>query len=161
MRNAFFVAVGLAAACAPAEREVATPAAPDTAAVRQAIQAHGDRWAEFDIAANAAGLAGLHAEDATAAFFGLPTATGSAAIEALFNAYFSTTRVTAAASAVTTVAAPAPGVATALGTYTVTTDSSGVVRTGWYRWAAAYRQGADGQWRVGYIQSFPDSVVRK
>lgn len=165
MRNRLFAVLLIAGACAPApEAPAGLPAemtaTPDTAAVRAAVEATGTRWAEFAVAGNAAGIAGLFTEDGTAAFFGFPTTTGRAAIEAMMGALFAAVKVTAAQTTVQAVAVPAPGVATALGTYTETVDSSGVTISTWYRWAAAYRQGADGQWLTTYDIAFPDSTKR-
>ncbi|HSR14716.1 MAG TPA: nuclear transport factor 2 family protein [Gemmatimonadales bacterium] len=159
MRILLLMTIGVAAACAPAaERQAEAPALPDTAVVRQAIQAHGNQWAAFDMAGDAAGLVSLHTDDASVAFYGIPTTTGTTALQAMYQGYLAANKVTSAQSVVQAIAAPAPGIATARGLYIATTDSSGVVRTGWYRWAGAYRQGADGQWRVSYLMSMPDSI---
>lgn len=163
MRNALFLAVGLAAACAPAAEQPAAsaPAAPDTAAVRLAIQAVSDRYAELDVAGDAAGIAGLYAENGTAAFFGFPTTTGRAGIEAIYRTLFGIQKLTAATSTVLTASSPAPGLATAGGTFAETVDSSGTIIRNWWRWAAAYRQGADSRWEISFIMAFPDSTSRK
>lgn len=165
MRNRLLAVLLLAAACAPAPE---TPAeapgestmAPDTAAVRAAVDGIGARWSEYAVAGDAAAIAATFTEDGTVAFFGFPTTTGRAGIEALMAGAYSVVDVTAAESRTGAVAAPAPGIATALGTYTETVDSSGVVITTWVRWAAAYRQDADGQWQHTYLISFPDSTKR-
>lgn len=159
MRIPLLMAIGAAAACAPAaEQQAEAPALPDTAVVRQAIQAHGDQWAAYDIAGDAAGLVSLHTDDATVAFYGIPTTTGTTALLTMYQGYLSVNKVLSAQSVVQAVAAPAPGMATALGRYIATADSSGVVRTMWYRWAGAYRLGNDGKWRVSYLMSMPDSI---
>jgi ketosteroid isomerase-like protein len=159
MRIPLLMTMTIAAACAPAaERQAEAPALPDTAVVRQAIQTHGDQWAAYDMAGDAAGLVSLHTDDASVAFYGLPTTTGAAALQALYQGYLAVNKVSSAESIVQAVSASAPGIATARGLYIATTDSSGVVRTGWYRWAGAYRQDADGRWRVSYLMSMPDSI---
>ena len=112
------------------------------------------------MAGNAAGIAGLFTEEGTATFFGFPTTTGRAAIEALMAGLFSAVKVTASSVSVEMVAAPAPGLGTALGMYAETVDSSGVTIQTWYHWAGSYRQDADGQWRFAYLMSFPDSTKR-
>jgi uncharacterized protein (TIGR02246 family) len=162
MRNALFVAVAIAAACAPAaEQQAAAPAAPDTAAVRVSIQALGDSWAALAMAGDAAGIAALFTEDGTAAFFGFPTTTGRANIQAFMAGLFAAGKVTSAKATVVGVTAPAPGIATAGGTYMEVVDSSGVTITNWWRWAAAYRQAPDGTWLTAYDMAFQDSTARK
>jgi uncharacterized protein (TIGR02246 family) len=162
MRNSFFVAIALAAACAPAADQAASaPAAPDTAAVRVAIQAVGDKWASLAMAGDAAGIAALFTEDGTFAAFGLPTATGRANIQAVLAGLFAAAKSTSAQAVVLGVTAPAPGIATARGTYVETVDSSGVIITNHWRWAAAYRQTPEGAWLTTYDMAFPDSTVRK
>jgi uncharacterized protein (TIGR02246 family) len=162
MRNALFVAVALAAACAPAaEQPAAAPAAPDTAAVRVALQAAADQWASFAMAGDAAGIASLFTEDGTAAIFGMPTTTGRANIQAMMAGLFAAGKVTSAKATIEAVAAPVPGIATARGNYLEVVDSSGVTISNWWRWAAAYRQGPDGQWLTTFDMAFTDSTTRK
>jgi len=158
MRNALFV-LALAAAGAPAAAQQS--AAPDTAALRVTIQALTDRWASASLAGDAAGIANLFTENGTAAFFGMPTTSGRSNIQALIANLFAAAKVTTAKGTVGMVAAPGPGIATALGTYMEVLDSSGVTITNWWRWAAAYRQGPDGGWLMTYDMAFPDSTTRK
>jgi uncharacterized protein (TIGR02246 family) len=161
MRTSFFVAIALAAACAPAADQAASaPAAPDTAAVRVGLQAASDKWDVLAVAGDAAGIATLFTEDGTVAFFGAPTTTGRANIQAMMTGLYSVAKVTAAKGTILGVTAPAPGLATARGTYTEVVDSSGVTISNWWRWAASYRQAPDGQWLMTYLMSFPDSVSR-
>ena len=162
MRNALFVAVAVVAACAPAaQQQAAAPAAPDSVAARAAIEAIGQQYSDRLIANDAAGVSALFTEDATAAYFGYPTTTGRANIQALYVASFGVAKPTAAHVTVGTAGALAPGLLTAGGTTQQTVDSSGVSITSYWRWAAAYHQGADGQWRFAYIMAFPDSMSRK
>jgi len=162
MRNALFVAVAIAAACAPAaEQQAAAPAAPDSAAARAAIEAISQQYSARLVANDAAGISALFTEDATAAYFGYPTTTGRANIQALYAASFGVAKPTAAQLTVGTAGAITPGLLTAGGTSQQTVDSSGVSVTTYWRWAAAYHQGTDGQWRFAYVMAFPDSTSRK
>lgn len=156
MRNALFVVVALAGAPAAAQQS----AAPDTAALRVTIQTLTDQWANASMAGDAATIANLFTENGTAAFFGMPTTSGRSNIQALIAGLFTAAKVTSAKGTVGMVAAPGPGMATALGTYMEVLDSSGVTITNWWRWAAAYRQGPDGAWLLTYDMGFPDSTKR-
>lgn len=161
MRSQLLVAIALAAACAPAADQAASaPAASDTVAVRAGLQAASDKWDALAVAGDAAAIAALFADDGAVAFFGAPTTTGRANIQAMMTGLYSAAKVTSAKGTILGITAPAPGMATARGTYMEVTDSSGVTTTGWYRWAGAYRQAPDGQWLITYLMSFPDSTRR-
>ena len=159
MRNMFWCAVALAAACSPAEQQqAAAPAAPDTAATRVAIQSLFDDYARLAKAGDVAGLVNLYAANATMNEFGLPTLTGHAAIEAAYTGVFGLLKVGSLTIPVASAMAPAPGLASALGTYAETVDSSGVLTNSWGRWVASFRQDSTGQWKIAFLMAFPDSV---
>ena len=161
MRTRIWALLALAAACSPAaEEQAAAPAAPDTAALRAELQGQADRWVQYALAGDAAGVAGLYTDDATYAAYGIPTTTGRANVEALFAGYFGAFKITSAQLTVQAAASPGPGIATARGIYTDVADSSGVTVSSWWRWAGAYRQGADGQWLLSYNIAFADSTKR-
>jgi len=161
MRNRLWALLALAAACSPAaDQQAAAPAAPDTAAVRAELQSLVDRYVQYLMAGDAAGVAGLYTDDATYAVYGVPTTTGRANVEAVFAGYFGAFKVTSAQGTVEAAASPGPGIATARGIYTDVEDSSGVRISSWSRWASAYRQAADGQWLISYHIGFPDSTSR-
>jgi ketosteroid isomerase-like protein len=161
MRHLFFAAALLAACARPETPQAAGPAALDTAAVRTALQALSDSYAAALVAGDVAAVTGHFTEDATAAYFGFPTTTGRANIQGIYATLLGIQKVTAAASTVGAAGSAAPGLATAGGTFHETVDSSGVTIDNWWRWASAYRQEADGQWRIAYIMAFPDSTSRK
>ena len=92
--------------------------------------------------------------DATAAFDGSPTTTGRANLEALFAGYFSAQKVTRAEITVISAGVSAPTVATAGGTASFDNEGNGSTRTDNWRWAAEYRLGTDGQWRISYHIGF-------
>lgn len=143
---------------APAAAQQA--AAPDTAALRAALQAFTDRYAGLAKAGDVAGLAATFTEDGTAAYYGFPTTSGRAGLQALYSGLLAVQKVTAADGAVISANQVMPGLATALGTYHEMLDSAGTVLHAWWRWAAAYRQAPDGQWLISYIMAFPDSTKR-
>ena len=162
MRNALFVAVAIAAACAPAaEQQAAAPAALDSTAARAAVEAVSQQYSDRVVASDAGGVSALFTVDATAAYFGYPTTTGRANIQALYAASFGIAKPTAVQITVGTAGEISPGLVTAGGTSQQTVDSSGVSITTYWRWAAAYHPRADGQWRFAYIMAFPDSMSRK
>ena len=161
MRTRIWALLALAAACSPAaEEQAAAPAAPDTAAVRAELQGHVDRWVQYAMAGDAAGIASLYTEDATYAGYGFPTTTGRANLQTGNAGYYGGVKVISVQATVEAAAAPAPGIATARGTYADVLDSNGVTISSWWRWAAAYRQGADGLWLMSYHMAFPDSTRR-
>ncbi|HEX9166827.1 MAG TPA: hypothetical protein VF862_13020 [Gemmatimonadales bacterium] len=163
MRNALFVSIAFAVACAPAaEPPAAADFAPDSAAALAAAQELGRQYAERIVTGDAASVAGLFTEDATTAYFGYPTTSGRANIQALYAASIASAgKPTGSQIAVTSATGVTPGLITVLGTNAETRDSAGVMVTQHWRWAAAVRKDADGQWRFAYSMAFPDSTTRK
>lgn len=162
MRNTLFAAVAIAAACAPAaQQQAAAPAAPDSVAARAAIEALGKQYTDRIVAGDAAAVAALFTEDAVTSYYGFPTTTGRANIQALYATTLGVAKRTGAQITVGRANGITPGVVTAVGINKETVDSSGVSITNYWRWVAAYRQEADGQWRFAYIMAFPDSMSRK
>ena len=148
------------AACTQPAQEAAAPppAAPDTAAIRTAINAAADEFETHLTGGHASAVAGLFTEDATAVFYGFPTTVGRPAIESLYTGLLGAMKVTEFNVNVMDVGAPDSDRATALGTAYEAADSSGKLRRTWYRWAASYRRGEDGQLRLSYLIAFPDSM---
>lgn len=161
MRYALLVCAGLVA-CAPAAEPPAAsgPAALDSAAAAAVVDAFTAEYARHLVTGDAAAIAGLFTDDATAVYFSFPTVTGRAAVEGLYAASFTSAPRTAARIATTLVNGSIPGLITGLGTNSETADSAGVAITQHWRWAAVWRQGADGRWRFSYAMAFPDSVTR-
>ncbi len=143
----------ITAACQPAG-QTATAVLPDSATVHAALQAAGDSFEAAELAGDAAAVGQHYTEDATAALDGMPTTTGRANLEALFGGFFSTQKVTRAEIMVTSAGASAPTVATAGGTASFDNEVNGTTRTDNWRWAAEYRLGTDGQWRISYHIAF-------
>lgn len=159
MRNPFWLAVILSAACSPAEQpQAAAPAAPDTMAVRASLGVLFDRYDQAVIAGDAAGVAPLYRDDATIVVYGIPELRGRAAIEAWYTAALGMLKVPAHEIVLSTVAASAPGLATGLGTYSETVDSAGTRTASWGRWVGSFVQDSTGQWRIAFLMAFPDSL---
>ena len=158
MRNLFCLTVMLSAACSPAEQQTAAPAAPDTTAVRAGLEALFDRYDQAVIAGDAAGVGPLYRDDATIVVYGIPELRGRAAIEAWYVAALSMLKVPTHDIVLSTVNAPAPGLTTALGTYSETVDSAGTIKDSWGRWVGSFVQDSTGEWRIAFLMAFPDSV---
>lgn len=146
-----------AAACYPAGEAPAAAALPDSASVHTAIQALSDAYEAAELAGDAAAVAALYTENGTAAFEGVPTSAGRAAVQESMTGYFSLFKVSRADIPVQVVAVHSPTVATASGLASFDVDSSGVTRTDTWRWAAEYTLGSDSQWRISYIIGFREA----
>lgn len=158
--RALFLLLAAVLACAPPAEQAAAPAVapPDTAAIRAELRAMSDQVQAQYLAGSASSVAASFTEDARAEFQGFPSAVGRAAIESLYVGYFSTTKLSVAEVTLGGVNATAPDAATALGIFHSFGDVSGKPTHAWWRFAAAYRKEADGQWRTSYIMAFPDST---
>jgi len=152
-------AAALAAACAqPApEQAAAPPAPPDTAAVRAALVAISEQMKTAYLAGDAATVAGHFTEDARAEYAGFPSAVGRAAIQSTYETYFKATKLSVAEWTFGDVNSMTEDMATAGGTYHSYAPEAKPAHA-WWRWAAAYRKGADGQYRLRYAIAFPDST---
>jgi len=133
-----------------------TTAKPDTAAVRAAVNAASAKLNAAYLAGDAAAVAGLFTEDARAEYAGFPSAKGRAAIQSTYDTYFNSNKLTVAETTIMEVTALTPDLVTAGGTYH--SFGNGKPKHAWWRWAAAYRKGADGEYRISYIMAFPDST---
>jgi ketosteroid isomerase-like protein len=108
------------------------------------------------IAGDAAGVAGFFTEDARAEYAGFPSAAGRAAIQALYEGYFKANKLTVSESTIGAVNVLTTDLVTAGGTYH--SFGNGTPKHAWWRWAAAYRKGPDGEYKISYIMAFPDST---
>jgi ketosteroid isomerase-like protein len=158
-----FVALAALAACAPAAKPPAEsgPAGLDSTAARLAADSLGDRYEAAIAAGDAAMVGALFTEDATVSYFGFPTTTGRAGIQALYAGAFGVARPVSADVVVNSANGAVPGLITVVGTTRQVTDSAGTSLTTSWRWVAALRPGTDGQWQFAYSMAFPDSVTRK
>ena len=133
-----------------------TDAKPDSATVRAALNATFTRMSAGYLAGDAAAVAGFFTEDARAEYAGFPSAAGRAAIQALYEGYFKANKLTVSETTIGRVNVLTPDLVTAGGTYHA--FGNGTPKHAWWRWAAAYRKGADGEYRISYIMAFPDST---
>lgn len=148
------IAAGLIAAVATTAQGQAAP--PDTAAVRAALNATSAKLNAAYLAADAAAVAMFFTEDARAEYYGFQSAVGRAAIQSAYETYFKAAGLKVAETTVNAVNVLNADLATAGGTYH--SFGSGKPAHAWWRWAAAYRKGADGEYRITYIMAFPDST---
>ena len=148
------LAAGLTAALATTVQGQAAP--PDSAAVRAALNATSAKLNAAYLAADAAAVAMLFTEDGRAEFYGFQSAVGRAAIQSAYETYFKTAGLKVAETTVNAVNVLNADLVTAGGTYH--SFGSGKPAHAWWRWAAAYRKGADGEYRISYIMAFPDST---
>jgi ketosteroid isomerase-like protein len=162
MRNLLFVAVAFAAACAPAaEQQAAAPAGLDSTTARLVADSALAGYAGAIVSGDPAAVGATFTEDATVSYFGFPTTTGRANIQALYAAAFGVAKPVSAKVITSSANGSVPGLITALGTNAETTDSAGTMITNYWRWVTAIRREADGQWRFAFSMAFPDSTSRK
>jgi len=143
---------------------VATPAvgqAPDTATVRAALTQLASKFTTASLAGDAVAIAALFTDDARAEFAGFPSAAGRAAIQSTYETLFKATKLKVWEAVIQGVNSPSADVASAGGTVHEFGDMNGKPYHGWWRWAAAYRKGPDGQYRVSFLMAFPDSTKSK
>jgi ketosteroid isomerase-like protein len=140
---------------APAQ-QTAPATKPDTAAVRAGLNDLTAKMKTAYLAGDAAAVAALYTEDARAEFAGFPSAVGRAAIQSTTEAYFKANKLNVAEWTIGGLNSLTADLATAGGTYHA--FGNGKPAHAWWRWAAAYRKGADGQYRVSYVMAFPDST---
>ena len=156
MRTSIIVLAAIALGIArPASSQSA--AAPDTAAIRAALNAATTKMNAAYLAGDAAAVAALFTEEARAEYAGFPSAKGRAAIQATYEGYFKANKLTVAETTIRAVGALNENLVTAGGTYH--SFGNGKPKHAWWRWAAAYVKGADGEYRISYIMAFPDSTT--
>lgn len=147
--------IGLSMALA-ASALAQTDARPDSAAVRAALNAAFTKMSAGYLAGDAAAVASFFTDDGRAEYAGFPSAVGRAAIQALYEGYFKANKLTVSESTIGAVNVLTADLVTAGGTYH--SFGNGTPKHAWWRWAAAYRKGADGEYRISYIMAFPDST---
>lgn len=149
------IAAGLTAAVATSAQG---QAAPDTAAVRVALTALNAKLTTAYLAGDAVTIASLFTEDGRAEYAGFPSAAGRAAIQSTYEGYFKANKLKVWESTTQAVNAPSANIASAGGTAHNFGSANGKPLHVWWRWAAAYRKGADGQYRISFVMAFPDST---
>src|SRR5262245_46584626 len=147
---------GVFFSAASAHAQAATATKPDTATVRAALNAQLAKLETAYLAGDAVAVAGMFTEDARAEYFGFPSAVGRAQIQSTYETYFKANKLKVSKSDIVAVQSVTADMATALGTYH--SFGNGKPAHAWWRWTAAYRKDADGQYRIAYIMAFPDST---
>jgi ketosteroid isomerase-like protein len=132
--------------------------APDTATVRAGLNALTAKLVTAYLAGDAATMASLYTEDARAEYAGFPSAVGRTAIQSTYLEYFKANKLKVWESTIGDVNSLSADLATAGGTVHSFGDTNGKPVHMWWRWAAAYRRGADGEYRISYVMAFPDST---
>jgi ketosteroid isomerase-like protein len=154
LRLRSLIAAGLLAAVATTAQGQAAP--PDTAAIRAALNATSAKLNAAYLAGDAAAVVMFFTDDARAEYYGFPSAAGHAAIQSAYETYFKANKLKVAETTINGVNVLNADLVTAGGTHH--TFGSGKPAHAWWRWAAAYRKGADGEYRISYIMAFPDST---
>jgi ketosteroid isomerase-like protein len=150
------LAVSAIVSAASAHAQAAPASKPDTAAVRAALNAQTDKLTAAYLAGDAVTVAGLFTDDARAEYAGFPSAVGRAQIQSTYETYFKANKLKVAKSDILVVESVTADLATAGGVFH--SFGNGKPAHAWWRWSAAYRKGADGQYRIAYIMAFPDST---
>jgi len=149
----------LAGACTPQPSgQASTASTVDTAVVRSGLDSLRVRYIALQTAGDATGLAGLFTETGGVDIYGAPRMRGRAAIEATFKADFAARKFTMIEIIPISMSARTKTAASEIGTYHDMHDVKGVKDHEWGRYLGAFEKGADGQWRIGYLMAFPDSV---
>ncbi len=149
-------ALAVSAACAT--NEGGTAAAVDTAAAMAGLDSTRSRYSGYQMAGDAAGLAGLYTDDATLDIYGVPRTKGRANIEAALKADFALRKFTLSQITPGGTTVRTNTDATEIGTYHDMHDVNGAVDHEWGRYVVGLQKGADGTWRLSYVMAFPDST---
>ena len=148
----------LAACASPAPEAPAPPPPPDPAAVRTAIENLGQQYKDYILNADAPGIASLFTEDGRFEVYGYPSMAGRQAIEAGMRSGFAAAKFKAWDVTYNEAGPLGADIATGGGTVHEVTEVNGKEAHAWYRWAGAYRKGADGHYKIAFLMAFPDST---
>jgi uncharacterized protein (TIGR02246 family) len=150
--------LGLVACTQPASDQAAAPAI-DSVAVRAAADDFWARYIAADTAGNLDALMTLWDDSVRADVRGAPVLLGKAAVRAFVEPIFRTTKYTAMSVTPDMTVPISNEMLYQNGSYMQTSTSGGKSAAEHGRFAVALLKGADGQWRLGYIMAFSDSVV--
>jgi len=161
MRHLFLPVLGitLAAACnAPAPPPPAA-AAPDTAAVRAAMEPVIANYRAAILAGDAVALNALYTDNAAVVISGVPTRIGRPAILTADSTDFAMTKVSEWNATTNSTADFGGGRAAQTGTWTdVSADKKGAKGARWGRWVTGLTKGDDGAWKISYLMAMIDSA---
>ena len=159
MGLAFITGAAVLAACAePMPEPAATPAPPDPRVVRTAIEALGQQYKAYILNGDSRGIASMFAQNGRFEVYGFPSLSGPKAIAAALGTTFQSAKYKLWDVTYGDIGALSADVAVAGGTTHQITELKGKELHGWYRWVAAYKKGADGQYRIEFLTAFPDST---
>ena len=148
----------LLAACAP-KAETPAAATVDAAAVQAGADSLRANYSRLQIAGDAKGVAGLHAEMAGVDVFGFPRMRGRAEIEAGLTQAYATRKYSATdITPLGPVEARTSEDGSELGTYHDMWTEGGKTNHEWGRYLSAFHKDTDGQWRLVYLIAFADST---
>jgi ketosteroid isomerase-like protein len=158
-RTLMSLAAGLLTACvAPAPEAHAPPPPPDPAVVRTAIENLGQQYKVYMLNGDAMGISSLFTDDGRFEAYGFPSMAGRQAIAEGLKAGFEAAKFKVWDVSYNEAGPLGPDIATGGGTVHEQTEVSGKETHAWYRWAAAYRRGADGHYKIAFLMAFPDST---
>jgi uncharacterized protein (TIGR02246 family) len=126
--------------------------------VRAAIENVGQQYKVYLLNGDALGIASLFTEDGRFELYGFPSMVGRPGIAATLKSAFTTAKYKVWEISFNEAGPLGGDIATAGGTVHDQSEVSGKPVHGWYRWAAEYRKGSDGQWRIAFLMAFPDST---
>jgi uncharacterized protein (TIGR02246 family) len=154
--------LALAGCTKPAERQAA-PAQPalDTAAVISQVSNFWQRYIIADTTGNLEAITTMWDDSVRADVRGAPVLLGRAAVRAFIEPIFKTTKYTSMEVTPDMTIPVHNGMAYQNGSYVESSTTAGKSATDYGRYAMALVRGADGQWRIGYLMAFSDSIVSK
>ena len=149
--------LALAACTKPAEQ----PAAPaiDSAAVTAAANDFWQRYGQAALAGDTTAWLALADDSIRVDSRGLPPLVGKEAVAAAFMPVLRQTKYTDFNVTPDLTIPVSNDMVYQNGNYMEAATSGGKSQTEYGRYAAAIVKGADGQWRLGYIMAFSDSIV--
>jgi ketosteroid isomerase-like protein len=158
MTRSALLPLALALAAAGSVSQAKAQAAVDTAAAKAGITALRTQYATLQKAGDVSGLAGLYTDMATLDAFGAPSMHGRAAVEAGLKAQMAARKYTVAEITPTMTAVRTNEAASEIGTYHDMYEMGGKLNHEWGRYVVGNSKGSDGQWRINYLMTFPDST---
>ena len=151
------IPLALAGCTKPAEQ----PAAPaiDSAAVSSAATNFWQRYGQNVLAGDTTAWLGMVDDSVRVDSRGLPPLLGKAALANTFMPVLRTTKYTGFNVTPDMTVPVSNDMVYQNGSYMEASTSGGKSQTEYGRYAAAIVKGADGQWRLGYLMAFSDSVI--
>lgn len=150
--------LGFAACTKPAPEQAAAPAI-DSAAVTTAATDFWQRYSQAVLANDTTAIMGFIDDSVRIDARGMPPLIGKAAVQAQFSPIWKVTKYTAFTVTPDMTIPVSNELVYQNGSYIEGMTANGKATTDYGRYATALVKGSDGQWRVGYIMAFADSIV--